>query len=517
MSGSNSFVVVANRLPVDLHTHPDGSQEWTPSPGGLVSALSPVLEKNNGCWVGWPGVADEAPEPFSTDRGVLLHPVKLTATDYEEFYEGFSNATLWPLYHDLIVTPTYHRDWWHTYRDVNERFADEVAAVAAEGATVWVQDYQLQLLPGILRQKRPDLTIGFFLHIPFPSPDLFRQLPWRREIIRGILGADLLGFHLESNVRNFLDLARAQGLTVTGQATTRRAGAHIALDDGHVVGVGAFPISIDVDSLRDPSPADPEAAATDTASDPAAPAASDPAAPATSDEVARLRAEMGNPDTIILGVDRLDYTKGILQRLIAFEELLETGALDPQRVTLVQLATPSRERIAHYRQTRSQVEEAVGRINGRFGTIGRPVVHYQHRSVPKSTLRNYYRMADVMLVTPFKDGMNLVAKEYVACHGDGTGALVLSEFAGAADELTQANLCNPFDIESVKRALRSAVQGLETTPDVMAERMMQLYSTVTTNDVNVWAGAFLDSLAAARRDSAAAPRPSSAPADGPRQ
>ena len=245
MSGrSNSFVVVANRLPVDLETAADGTREWKASPGGLVTALSPVLEEHQGCWVGWPGVADEAPEPFTTDNGVLLHPVRLTQEDFEAFYEGFSNATLWPLYHDLIVTPIYNRDWWDTYREVNLRFANEVAAVAAENATVWVQDYQLQLVPGILRQLRPDLTIGFFLHIPFPSPDLFRQLPWREELVRGLLDANLIGFHLESNARNFLELARTQGLTVEGEVSTREVTAHIVTNSGHSVGVGAFPISI---------------------------------------------------------------------------------------------------------------------------------------------------------------------------------------------------------------------------------------------------------------------------------
>ncbi|WIM70572.1 alpha,alpha-trehalose-phosphate synthase (UDP-forming) [Corynebacterium suedekumii] len=452
MSGDNSFVVVANRLPVDLHTAPDGTRTWTPSPGGLVAALSPVLERQQGCWVGWPGIADEAPEPFRTDAGVLLHPVRLTAADFEGFYEGFSNATLWPLYHDLIVTPVYDRDWWAAYRDVNLRFATEVAEVAAEGATVWVQDYQLQLLPGILRQLRPDLRIGFFLHIPFPGADLFRQLPWREEIIRGLCGADLIGFHLESGARNFLDLARRSG---------------VEIDDAQV---GAFPISIDPGSLGTGEPGGVE----------------------------KLRESLGNPATVILGVDRLDYTKGILQRLLAVEELLESGALDPDQVVLIQIATPSRERIDQYQVARSQVEEAVGRINGRFGSVGHPVVHYLHQSLPKDELRTYYEAADVMLVTPFKDGMNLVAKEYVACHGDGSGALVLSEFAGAAVELHQANLCNPFDLESIKRALATAVTGLAQQPEVMRERMLAMHRQVHEHDVTRWADSFLTALEARR-------------------
>ena len=466
MSGDNSFVVVANRLPVDLHTAPDGTRTWTPSPGGLVAALSPVLEHQQGCWVGWPGVPDEAPEPFRTDAGVLLHPVRLTEADFEGFYEGFSNASLWPLYHDLIVTPEYHREWWARYRDVNLLFAQEVAEVAAEGATVWVQDYQLQLVPGILRQLRPDLRIGFFLHIPFPGADLFRQLPWREEIIRGLLGADLIGFHLESNARNFLDLcAGTEGLTVSGTAATRRTDAHVTTHDGRSVAVGAFPISIDVDSLGEGTPGGVE----------------------------KLRAELGDPQTVILGVDRLDYTKGILQRLLAFEELLEAGALEG--AVFMQVATPSRERIDQYRVARSQVEEAVGRINGRFGSMGRPVVHYLHQSLPKSQLRTLYEAADVMLVTPFKDGMNLVAKEYVACHPDGSGVLVLSEFAGAAVELHQANLCNPFDMESLKRALLTAVQG---APEVMRERMLAMHAQVLEYDVDRWAEAFLSALEADR-------------------
>ena len=392
MSGrTNSFVVVANRLPVDLETAADGTREWKASPGGLVTALSPVLEEHQGCWVGWPGVADEAPEPFTTDNGVLLHPVRLTQEDYEAFYEGFSNATLWPLYHDLIVTPVYNRDWWDAYREVNLRFANEVAAVAAENATVWVQDYQLQLVPGILRQLRPDLTIGFFLHIPFPSPDLFRQLPWREELVRGLLDANLIGFHLESNARNFLELARTQGLDVEGEVSTRAVTARIVTGSGHSVGVGAFPISIAAGEFADGGDAG---------------------------DVAQLRAELGNPKHVILGVDRLDYTKGILQRLTAFEELLET----------------------------------------------------------------------------FKDGMNLVAKEYVASHVDGTGALVLSEFAGAAAELTQANLCNPFDIESIKRALLSAVKALEESPETMRERMIAMNEQVRQHDIALWSQSFLGAL-----------------------
>ncbi|MBP3088593.1 trehalose-6-phosphate synthase [Corynebacterium sp. sy017] len=480
MSGDNTFVVVANRLPVDISVTASGNRVFSPSPGGLVSALSPVLEKQQGCWVGWSGTTQEVPDPFYTDEGILLYPVGLSEHDFQNFYEGFSNATLWPLYHDLIVPPIYHRHWWASYRDVNLKFAHAVADVAAHGATVWVQDYQLQLVPGILRQIRPDLTIGFFLHIPFPPADLFRQLPWREEIIRGLLGADLIGFHLPSNAANFLALTKqvAGGvgshtgqpdeLEVTGQPSVREITAHITTSDNRTVGVGAFPISIDVEALLSTN--------------------------VSQEDKTSLRAELGNPETLILGVDRLDYTKGILQRLLAFEELLEAEALDPEKTLFVQVATPSRERIEHYKKTRSEVEEAVGRINGRFGSITKQVVHYYHQSLPKKHLVKLYSTADIMLVTPFKDGMNLVAKEYVACHSDGSGALVLSEFAGAAQEFSEAFLCNPFDMESVKRQLVNAVHALKHNPSNAVERMKALNKQVREHDVNLWATSFLDLL-----------------------
>ncbi|MEJ5929017.1 trehalose-6-phosphate synthase [Corynebacterium sp. H128] len=470
MSG-NSFVVVANRLPVDL----DAAGNWQPSPGGLVTALSPVLKKHQGCWVGWPGVPDEAPRPFRTEDGILLHPVPLTAADYEQFYEGFSNATLWPLYHDLIVPPVFHRAWWETYREVNLKFAQAVSSVADQNATVWVQDYQLQLVPGILRQIRPDLKVGFFLHIPFPGAELFRQLPWREELMRGLLGADLIGFHSVENAKNFLSLAQqvsgAAGshigqpdvLETSGTPSIRTVTATVTAPDGRSVGVAAYPISIDSQGVAElaKSPSD-------------------------------LREKLGDR-TLILGVDRLDYTKGILQRLLAFEELLASGAIEPHEVVFVQIATPSRERIEHYQKTRTEVEAAVGRINGLYGEVGAPVVHYVHRSVSKDILMGYYAAADIMLVTPFKDGMNLVAKEFVACHED-DGALVLSEFAGAAIELGDAYLTNPHDIESIKRQLLAAYTDLKHNPEECEARMRRLHAQVMEHDVDLWAQSFLNSL-----------------------
>ncbi|MDO5730131.1 alpha,alpha-trehalose-phosphate synthase (UDP-forming) [Corynebacterium sphenisci] len=479
------LVVVANRLPVAPAIDADGTVTWEPSPGGLVTALTPVLLARRGAWVGWPGTRagvegePQAPAEIVTEEGLRLHPVELDDDDYERFYEGFANATLWPLLHGLIVAPRYEGDWWESYREVNHRYALAAAERADHGATVWVQDYQLMLVPGILRQLRPDLTIGFFLHIPFPAPEIFRQLPWREEVIRGLLGADLVGFHLDSCADNFLELCRnipghgsahtglPDTLEVTGASSVRRATGAVTAPDGRRVRVGSFPISIDSAQVIDR---------------------------AGRADAARVRRLTGDPAVLLAGVDRLDYTKGILRRLEAFEELLATGALDPAETVLVQVATPSRERVADYRRLRAEVEHAVGRINGRFARLGRPVIHYLHRPVAFDRLLELYRATDIMLVTALRDGMNLVCKEYVACHADASGALVLSEFTGAATELDGAHLCNPHDIESVKRAVMAAVHA---DPADARERMARMHAQVRDHDVDLWAGAFLGELAAA--------------------
>ncbi len=452
-----NFVVVANRLPVDLETLPDGTTEWRASPGGLVTALAPMLRSRGGAWVGWPGVADAAPEPFVED-GLTLYPVSLSAQDVEDYYEGFSNGTLWPLYHDVVAPPEFHRHWWQAYVRVNERFADAVADVAAEGATVWVQDYQLQLLPAALRERRPDLRIGFFLHIPFPPVELFMQLPWRKRIIEGLLGADLVGFHTAGGARNFRALA-----TRFTDATAERGALHYG---GRDVRYGAFPISIDSKAL-DALARTPEVQARAKA----------------------IRADLGDPEHLILGVDRLDYTKGIGVRLRAFEELLEDGRAED--TVMIQIATPSRERVEHYVQLRADVEQAVGRINGDYSSVGHPVLHYLHQSLPRDELVAFFVAADVMLVTPLRDGMNLVAKEYVASRGDLGGVLVLSEFTGAAIELKEALLVNPHDIDGLKNAVTAAF----TMPTAeRGRRMRNLHRQVLTHDVDRWARSFLDSL-----------------------
>lgn len=474
--GNSDFVVVANRLPVDREPLPDGTTAWKRSPGGLVTALEPLLRRRRGAWVGWPGVVDDdvdhEDEPI-VQEDLELRPVKLSADDVAEYYEGFSNATLWPLYHDVIVKPIYHREWWERYVVVNRRFAEATSCAAAHGATVWVQDYQLQLVPAMLREMRPDLTIGFFLHIPFPPVELFMQMPWRTEIVKGLLGADLVGFHLSGGAQNFLFLSRRLigANTSRGAVGVRSRYGEVEVES-RVVRVGAFPISIDSSAL------DQTARHRDIRR-----------------RAKEIRAELGNPRKVLLGVDRLDYTKGIDVRLKAFSELLADGRAKRDDTVLIQLATPSRERVDSYQQLRNDIERQVGHINGEYGEVGHPMVHYLHRPVPRDELIAFFVASDVMLVTPLRDGMNLVAKEYVACRSDLGGALVLSEFTGAAAELRQAYLVNPHDLEGVKDAIEAA---LNQSVEEGRRRMRSLRRQVLAHDVDRWARSFLDALAEAR-------------------
>jgi trehalose 6-phosphate synthase len=461
-SGGANLVVVANRLPV-RGVDQDGERVWTTSPGGVVSALVPVLRDAHGLWIGWAGDAGDGQAPPREHEGIALRDVAITEDEYDAFYLGFSNATLWPLYHDAIRPATYDRSWWHAYRSVNERFADAAAAGAAPGATVWVQDYQLQLVPKLLRERRPDLRIGFFLHIPFPPRELFLQLPWRREILEGLLGADLVGFQVAGGATNFTRLAR-QVAGVTGGRGTIDV-------DGREVHVGTFPISVDNTTF--------------------AARARDPDIQA---RARTLRTELGDPEQLLLGVDRLDYTKGIDRRIRAVGELFDEGALDPTRHVVVQIAVPSREEDAHYQREREQLERLIGEVNGEHATVGRSPIHYLYQSLPADELTALYLAADVMLVTPLRDGMNLVAKEYVASRVDASGALVLSEFAGAAQELRGAILVNPHDLDGLKDAIRHAVT---LPPEEAKARMQRMRRVVRRSDVHEWARAFLAALRAA--------------------
>lgn len=459
------FVVVANRLPVDRIVSADGEESWRTSPGGLVAALEPVMRRVDGAWVGWPGQADLDLAPFTAD-GIRLIPIALSAGEVAEYYEGFSNDTIWPLYHDVIAPPQFHREWWDAYVRVNRRFARAAADAVAEHGTVWVHDYQLQLVPAMIRELRPDVTIGYFHHIPFPAHGLYAQLPWRDQVLQGLLGADVIGFQRAQDATYFLTAVRRR-LRYEAKAAT------VTLPDGRSPLVKAFPISIETEPYLELS-----------------------RRPDIRARAAEIRESLGNPKKILLGVDRLDYTKGIRHRIKAYGELLGEGRISVEDVTFVQVASPSRERVDAYVHLRDEIELSIGRINGDHDTMDHTAIRYLHQGFPREEMVALYLAADVMLVTALRDGMNLVAKEYVATRADNRGVLVLSEFTGAADELRQAVRVNPHDIDGLKEAIMTAI---EMTPAEQGRRMRALRKRVLENDVTAWADAFLAALAAADR------------------
>ncbi len=460
---THQFVIAANRLPVQA----DADGQWHLSPGGLVTALSAVMTGEDAIWIGWDGISDgdTVASPPSHHGEMMLRPIGLTTKEFTDYYEGFSNGTLWPLYHNGLLSTRFRRSWWSAYVSVNRHFADEIIAAAAPNGTVWIHDYHLQLVPAFVREQRSDLRIGLFLHTPFPPSQLLMRLPWREEILEGLLAADLIGFQTPTDARNFLALAhrsdRAPEMLFEDNTAT------IELE-GRRMKVGSFPISIDFDHI------------TEIASTPEIAAAA-----------AEFRTGLGDPAQLLLGVDRLDYTKGINARLKAFRELLRDGTLDAESVAFVQVATPSRDDVRGYGTTRNEIEQLVGEINGDYASLGRPVVHYLHQSLPFDELVPLYLAADVMVVTPFEDGMNLVAKEFVASRIDGSGVLVLSEFAGTAVEMDDALLCNPFDIDGLKRIL---LQAISMHPDEQSRRMSLMRLQVSKNSVYDWANRFLGQL-----------------------
>jgi trehalose 6-phosphate synthase len=448
------IIVVANRLPVSW----DG-EKWTTSPGGLVRALRPVLQNAEGAWVGWPGIPDFDPEPFVHD-GIYQQPVPLSEDEVDSFYYGFCNGTLWPLYHDAIVAPEFHRHTWRPYVAVNERYAKETAEIVRPDDIAWVQDYQLQLVPAMLRSMVPGLTIGFYLHIPFPPIEVFARLPWRRQIIEGLLGADVIAFQTRQSADNFARAARRiAGAESLGRRDLRWQGRPVHLQPA--------PIAIDTAEFDQIA-----------------------RSPAVQHRAAEIRAELGDPDHIILGMDRLDYTKGIDYRLRAFASLLEREPRE-RAFAFVQVAVPSREQVPAYQELRSDIEQLVGRINGDFGEPGWGPVSYLYRTIPFEDVIAYYVAAEIMLVTPLRDGMNLVAKEYAASRTNEDGVLILSEFAGAAEQLRAALIVNPYDLDGVTSTIQEAG---EMSLAEQRRRMRRLRREVKRADVFDWARACLATL-----------------------
>jgi trehalose 6-phosphate synthase/phosphatase len=477
---SHRMLVVSNRLPVSARLTADGLRV-VPSGGGLATGLRSWHERSASLWLGWPGDVSAATPAQQGQFNQRLHergivPVHLTDGQVDRYYHGFANRVLWPAFHYLIDRVPIDAAGWDAYREVNEAFAEVVTREYRPDDTIWVHDYQLMLLPAMLRERLPDARIGFFLHIPFPSSEVFRILPWRREILNGLLGADLVGLHTFAYMRHFMTaLLHVDGV---------EADIDRVRTEGREVQVGVFPMGVDAATFSN--------------------LASDPDVRA---RVEAIRRDAGGR-RIVLGVDRLDYTKGIPRRLLALERLLERDPDLRDGMRYIQVAVPSRGEVDSYQRFRKDVEERVGHINGTYGTLRSLPVHYIHQSVWPHDLVALYCAADVMLVTPVRDGMNLVAKEFVASRVDEDGVLVLSEFAGAAAELSGAITVNPYDVDRVADSIHRA---LSMSIEERHARMRMLRRRVLEHDVHAWAAEFNEQLGVLRpfKHQAAAVRPDS--------
>lgn len=450
----NKLIIVSNRLPVNV-TKYRNVLRFQPSIGGLATGLHSFHKEKKGLWIGWPGIALE--KVSSEEREKIskklqadnLQPVFLSKPDIENYYHGFANKTIWPLFHYFPSSTIYEKQFWKSYLQVNKLFSREVLNIAKPGDQIWIHDYHLMLLPKLLREKLPQLKIGFFLHIPFPSFEIFRLLPQRNEILDGLLAANLIGFHTQDYVYHFLNsVRRIQGAKLLGR-------------------VKVFPMGIDFQKYSQ--------AATLLQ---------------TKREVAKIKRKLGQRKTII-SIDRLDYTKGILQRLEAFDLFLAENPEYKENVTLILIAVPSRTNVESYRNLRRQLEGLIGRVNGKYGTLGWVPVWYLYRPVPFYRLIALYHLANVALVTPLRDGMNLIAKEVVATKTTGLGVLILSETAGAAKELKQSLIVNPNNKEKMAKAIKEA---LEMPQEEQIKRNRQMQKKLSNYTVQKWATDFLGSL-----------------------
>ncbi len=449
------LLIVSNRLPVTVTTA-QGRPTVTASAGGLATGMRGAFERTRGQWIGWPGSLGRLDEEVRKEvlaglTDLRCIPVELTKKEVRSYYEEFSNGVLWPLFHYLLDRIPMRSTGWEAYRRVNAKFADAVVAAYQPGDTIWVHDYHLLLLPGLLRERLPDARIGFFLHIPFPASEVFRLLPWRAEILRGLIGADLIGFHTPAYARNF------------SAAVVRLLGHEPNFDELRVderkIRFGAFPMGIDAEAFA--GPAEP------------------------------LDLHLRDGERLLLGIDRLDYTKGIRRRLMAVDRVLQRRPDLRGKLRVMQIAVPSREQVDAYEEFRTRVEQTVGEINGRWSTLDGAPIHYLHRGFSQAEVIALYRAADVMLVTPMRDGMNLVAKEFAAARTDGDGVLVLSEFAGAADEMFEALQVNPVDVDGMAAAIE---QALDMPEEERRTRMAGLRARVQALDVHRWADGFLSTL-----------------------
>ena len=466
--GGRSLNIVSNRLPVVVSRNDLGEWESRPSPGGLVAALGPILGRARGKWIGWTGSRDrDSAEALlnlqSRKQNFDLIPVPMSEEEIDGYYCGFSNKTIWPLFHDLLGEFSFNIDNWYAYQRINRRFAEIIVSSSDLDSIIWIHDYQLLLVGQYLRHLGVKQKLDFFLHIPFPSYDLFRRLPRNRDILQAMLAYDHIGFQTPMDRRNFI--ACVKWFIPEAARFNHRRRTIIRYEGRHIV-VGYYPISIDFTGFT---------------------------RRARSEEVgdaARYLRENLKVDTIALGLDRLDYTKGIPNRMLAFERLLEKYPRTIGKISLLQVVVPSRLNVTEYRDLKSELDGLAGRINARFSQRGWTPIHYQYRSLDLVQLMGHYRAADIALVTPLRDGMNLVAKEYCAGCVDNRGILILSEFAGAGQQLRKgALMVNPYDIEGTADAIHTAIN---MPADLRIRRMKVLRSEVRRNDISRWINWFFE-------------------------
>ncbi len=467
------LVIISNRLSLTMNKKLDGTFEYTESAGGLATGIKSLLDSigvsstrfSDYLWIGWPGVTVPKKQQAAIEHELLEQhkavPVHLTAGEIDKFYSGFCNKTIWPLFHYFPVYTFYDEVLWDYYLSANRLFLKTALRVLRDDDVIWIQDYHLMMLPGMIREEMPEATIGFFLHIPFPTFEVFRLLPmkWRREILQGLLGADLLGFHTYDYARYFLQCAH-NILGLENDMGKLYAGER-------VVRVDAFPISIDYERFHNASNI-----------------------PEIQEEIARYRSTLGECRAI-LSMDRLDYSKGILHRLKSYEFFLMQNPQYRGKIVLILIVVPSRIKVEHYQLMKRQIDEYAGKINGAFGSINWTPVLYQFRSLSFKEISALYSLSDIALITPLRDGMNLIAKEYVASRTDGTGVLILSELAGAARELGEAILINPNHTEDMAAALKEA---LVMDKGEQEKRMKAMQSRIKRYDIVTWAEDYMDSL-----------------------
>ncbi|MEW2922438.1 bifunctional alpha,alpha-trehalose-phosphate synthase (UDP-forming)/trehalose-phosphatase [Muricauda sp. ANG21] len=466
-------IIISNRLPVQLQIN-NGGINAVPSVGGLATGMKSVHSGGESLWIGWSGLTDEdIPPELENDIDKALKKngcskVRLNAQEIDGFYFGFSNRTVWPLFHYFLEYSEFELDFWNTYKSVNQKFADAIIENSGEDDTIWVHDYQLMLVPQMVREKRPNTTIGFFLHIPFPSYEIFRTLPWREEILEGLLGSDLIGFHTYDYERHFLSSVR------------RLLGLEVSFNEifmeNRVIKVDSFPMGIDYKKFKNAAKSHQQNNEGEQ-----------------SDLQKRLDSHKASaPDTkLILSIDRLDYSKGIAKRLNAFEYFLNKYPEYKEKVRLIILAVPSRSNVPQYQLLKREIDELVGRINGEFSTVNWTPIWYFYRSMPFENLIDLYTNSDIAWLTPLRDGMNLVAKEYIATRTDKTGVLILSEMAGSAYEMNEALLINPNNFEEQADTLQKAIT-MPTEEQISRNTFLQ--NRLERYNVEVWANEFMNAL-----------------------